>query len=50
VSGPTHTNLIFDIEIPFEEKRTNKEVSTLVENEIKKIDKSFFAVISVDRV
>ena len=50
VSGPTHTNLIFDIEIPFEEKRSNKEVSAIVENEIKKIDKSYFAVISVDRV
>ena len=50
VTGPTHTNLIFDIEIPFEDKRSNKEVLTLVENEIKKIDKSYFAVISVDRV
>ncbi len=50
VSGPTHTNLIFDVEIPFEEKRTNKEVSSLIETEIKKIDKSYFAVISVDRV
>lgn len=50
VTGPTHTNLIFDVEIPFEEKRSNKEVSSLVENEIKKIDKSYFAVISIDRV
>jgi hypothetical protein len=50
VSGPTHTNLIFDIEIPFEEKRTNREVVALVEGEIKAIDNSYFAVINIDRV
>ena len=50
VEGPTHTNLIFDIEIPFEEKRGNKEILSLVEAEIKKIDKTYFAVINVDRV
>lgn len=50
VSGPTHTNLIFDIEIPFEEKRTNKEIVALVEREIKAIDNSYFAVINIDRV
>ena len=50
VSGPHHTNLIFDIEIPFEEKRGNKEILALVEAEIKKIDKTYFVVINVDRV
>ena len=50
VSGPTHTNLIFDIEIPFEEKKTNKEIISLVETEIKKLDQTYFAVISIDRV
>ena len=50
VSGPTHTNLIFDIEIPFEEKKTNKEIASLVEAEIKKLDQTYFAVISIDRV
>jgi hypothetical protein len=50
VEGPTHTNLIFDIEIPFEEKRGNKEIISLVEDEIKKIDKTYFVVINVDRV
>lgn len=50
VEGPTHTNLIFDIEIPFEEKRGNKEILALVEAEIKKIDKTYFVVINIDRV
>ena len=50
VEGPTHTNLIFDIEIPFEEKRGNKEINSLVEAQIKAIDKTYFAVINIDRV
>jgi cation diffusion facilitator family transporter len=50
VEGPTHTNLIFDVEVPFEEKRSNKEISALVEESIKKLDKTYFAVINVDRV
>lgn len=50
VVGPTHTNLIFDIEIPFEEKRGNKEVLSLVEEKIKELDSTYFVVASVDRV
>ncbi len=50
VAGPTHTNLIFDVEIPFEEKRSSKEISALIEKQIKNIDKTYFAVINIDRV
>ena len=50
VVGPTHTNLIFDVEIPFEDKKTNKEISSLIEEQIKKINQTYFAVISIDRV
>lgn len=50
VSGPTHTNIIFDVEVPFEEKRGSKEISSLIEAGIKSIDKKYFAVINVDRV
>ena len=50
VKGPTHTNLIFDIEIPFEEKRSNKDIVSIIESEIKAIDSTYFVVVSVDRV
>ena len=50
VAGPTHTNLIFDVEIPFEEKRTSKEISALIDAQIKSVDSSYFAVINIDRV
>ena len=50
VAGPTHTNLIFDVEIPFEEKRGNKELSLLIEEKIKQIDNTYFSVINIDRI
>lgn len=50
VKGPTHTNLIFDIEVPFEDKRENGQIVALIEQEIKKINSTYFAVINVDRV
>lgn len=50
VTGPTHTNLIFDIEIPFEDKRSSREIIALVEEKIKEINNTYFAVISIDRV
>ena len=50
VKGPTHTNLIFDIEVPFEDKRENKEIVSQIEKEIKDINETYFAVINVDRV
>jgi len=50
VKGPTHTNLIFDIEIPFEEKMTNSEIALLVEERVKMIDSAYFTVLSIDRV
>lgn len=50
VTGPTHTNIIFDLEIPFEEKRSNRDIIALTEGCIKELDSSYFAVINVDRV
>lgn len=50
VKGPTHTNIIFDIEAPFEDGRTNKEISAQVESRIKEMDSTYFAVIGIDRV
>lgn len=50
VVGPTHTNLIFDIEIPFEEKRENNEILSLTEARVKELDTTYFVVASIDRV
>ncbi len=50
VMGPTHTNIIFDVEVPFEDARTSKEISSVIEEQIKDLNEKYFAVINVDRV
>lgn len=49
VKGTTHSNLIFDIAVPFEEKRTDDEIKELVSDRISTLDPNFFTVITVDR-
>lgn len=50
VSGPTHSNLIFDVAVPFEIKRSDEDVRRAVAERISRIDPSYFAVITVDRI
>ncbi len=50
VPGNTHTNLIFDIVLPFDFKYKEKQVNTLVQNEVwHRIGKEYFCVINFDR-
>lgn len=50
VKGDTHSNLIFDIAIPASEKINEKDLIAEVESEIKKIDKNYYCIITVDRL
>ena len=49
VIGVTHTNLIFDLEIPFEMNYTNENLTNHIELEIKKTKPECFCVITIDR-
>lgn len=49
VKGPTHTNIIFDIMIPYNFKMKDEEVCALLETRIRELDPNFFAVINVDK-
>ena len=49
VEGITHSNLIFDVTVPFELKMDNERVKELVSNKISEIDPNYFAVITIDR-
>ena len=49
VVGVTHTNLIFDIVLPFENKSEITEIRKNIEAEIQKERKDCFCVITVDR-
>lgn len=49
VEGVTHSNLIFDVSVPFELKLSDKELCLLIEQSLKQINLSYCAVITVDR-
>lgn len=48
VEGPTHTNLIFDIVVPYRYKLTDKELMNEITELIHQINNSYFPVITVD--
>ena len=49
VEGITHSNLIFDINAPFELKMTDTEISEQVQKAMKDINSKYCTVITVDR-
>ncbi len=50
VKGDTHTNLIFDMVVPFSCKCTDMEMADMVADKIKeKLGNNYYAVIDVDR-
>ena len=49
VVGNTHTNLIFDIVVPFEVKSTEAEIKEAISEEIFRRYPNHFCVITIDR-
>lgn len=49
VSGPTHTNVIFDVVAPFSFRLTDEEISLKVREAVQAMDPTWFAVIKVDK-
>lgn len=49
VSGPTHTNLIFDVVIPFDWALTPNETKKRIDDAVKERNERFFTVINIDR-
>ncbi|MBR3769822.1 MAG: cation-efflux pump, partial [Lachnospiraceae bacterium] len=48
VNGPTHTNLIFDVLVPYRFHMTDAEVISAIDTEVKKLNPTYFCVIKVD--
>lgn len=48
VDGPTHTNLIFDLMIPYELNLNGNDICRSIEEELSKIDERYFALITVE--
>ncbi len=49
VSGPTHTNVIFDIVVPHDYKLSDEAIAKLIADKIHESNEHFFAVIDVDK-
>lgn len=49
VEGPTHTNLIFDVLVPFAVKETEEEIKRRIEELILAHNETYYAVIQIDR-
>ena len=49
VPGPTHTNLIFDVVVPYECKLSDEEVREEIISQVQKIPGSYFAVVQIDK-
>lgn len=50
VQGPTHTNVIFDVVVPYSIKDSNEEVKEKVCKMVQIIDETYFAVVNIDRL
>lgn len=49
VSGPTHTNLIFDVVVPYEVKTPEKEIKQKISDAVKSMSDNYYAVITIDK-
>ena len=49
VKGPTHTNIVFDLLVPMNEKLTDTQIKNMLVARIKLINENFFAYPTIDR-
>lgn len=49
VTGPTHTNLIFDIVVPYDCKLKEKEIEEKIQTELDKKEGTWYLVLTFDR-
>lgn len=49
VSGPTHTNLIFDAVVPYRFRLSDEEVRRRLTERIRALPGRYFAVVEIDK-
>jgi divalent metal cation (Fe/Co/Zn/Cd) transporter len=49
VKGPTHTNVLFDLVIPFEMHKSEDELRENIQTIVKTIDETYYSVINIDK-
>ncbi len=49
VQGPTHTNVIFDVVVPYSVKESEDDIKKKIQILVNEIDNTYFAVVDIDR-
>ncbi len=49
VKGPTHTNIIFDVLVPYHFKMSDAQIRTFIERKVKLLNPNYFSVINIDK-
>ena len=49
VTGPTHTNLIFDVVTPYDFPLPDRELSNRIRERVQKDNPNYFTVIDIDK-
>lgn len=49
VHGPTHTNLIFDVAVPYDYVMTDNELVSYIREKVRELDENYFVVVDVDK-
>ncbi len=49
VHGSTHTNLIFDVVVPFDYPMSDSEVAAYIQNKVFEVNPNYFVVVDVDK-
>ena len=49
VTGPTHTNLIFDVVVPYEIKASDEKIMRAINEKIQMLDERYYSHIKIDR-
>lgn len=49
VKGPTHTNIIFDVLVPYHFKMNDDQIRAFIEKRAKAIDPAYYTVINIDK-
>ena len=49
VTGPSHTNVIFDVVVPYHFRLTDQEVEEKIKTAVRTLDGNYYAVITVER-
>lgn len=49
VKGPTHTNIIFDVLVPYHFKMSDAQIRTYIERKVKLLNPNYFSVINIDK-